>query len=258
MLEVVLETVKKAGEVCLKNFRRLTSKDIQFKSDRDMVTTVDTQIQDMIRVELARSFPKAGFVGEEGEEKKINNESSLFLVDPLDGTTSFVHGIPVYSISVAYREGNQTRLGVVYAPSLDLLYHAERGKGAYCNGRSIRVSKTTRLIDALAGTGFACIRHGDKPDTLPLLNEVVYRLRGLRRLGSAAVDLSFVADGRFDLFWEYNLDPWDVAAGVLIVEEAGGLVTDLGGGQAYEKKKQIAASNALVHEEFIRVARKYQ
>jgi len=257
MLDFILSTVKQAGEICLKSFQKIETAEIHYKSTVDMVTDVDLSIQRFLEERYTEKFPEITFLGEEGEEPVEEGPQGLFIVDPLDGTTSYIQGLPYYCVSVAYQKGGKTQLGVVYAPSLDLTYHAERGKGAYCNGRPITVSSAGRLIESVAGVSFGCVRHRVKPDTIPLLNSLIYGLKDIRRFGSIAIDLCYVADGKFDLFWGFNAYPWDIAAGVLIVQEAGGKVTDLNGGSVFEETQQIAASNGRIHNDFIEIAREF-
>jgi len=261
MIETVKRIVREAGRICLERFDGLGSEQIRYKSDVDMVTAVDLEVQHYLERTLAESFPDIAFWGEEGAAASDGGltvpegPGGLFIVDPIDGTTSYVHGLMFYSVCVALRRGGVTRLGVVYAPALDLMYHAERGAGAFRNGRSIHVSGVDRLIDAVAGISIGCVRHRVKPDTIPLLDRIVYRLKDIRRFGSIALDLCFVADGRFDLFWSYDALPYDIAAGELIAREAGATVTDLDGGNDYERRHQIAATNGRLHEELIELAR---
>jgi len=223
----------------------------------DLVTRVDRDLEESIRTDLAQAFPDVAFYGEEGAYGALADYPRVFIVDPLDGTTSFVHGHPFYSISIAYREDGTTRLGVVALPAFGETYWAQRGAGAFHDGRRLRVSDTAVLIESLAATGFACVRARLKPDGLPLFNDLIYRIRGIRRCGSAAIDLCYVAEGRYDLYWELHLQPWDTAAGVLMVREAGGRVTDLGGGPEHEPRRHLVASNGLVHDEFLAVAARY-
>jgi myo-inositol-1(or 4)-monophosphatase len=257
MLDFILNAMRQAGEICLESYQKIEEAEIRFKSAVDMVTEVDLRVQRFLEERLTEKFPDIAFLGEEGEQEVEEGPEGLFIVDPLDGTTSYVQGLPFYCISVAYRREGETRLGAVYAPSLDLLYHAEKGGGASCNGRPISVSTAGKLIESVAGVSFGCVRHRIKPDTIPLLAGIIYGLKDIRRFGSIAIDLCFVADGHFDLFWGFNAYPWDIAAGVLIVQEAGGKVTDLTGGNAFEETRQIAASNGRIHDDFISIARKF-
>lgn len=254
MLRQMMEIACRAGEVARGHAGRLAREDVYHKSSVDMVTRLDRELEAMIRDGLAEAFPEVAFYGEEGEYGRLEDFERVFIVDPLDGTTSFIHGHPFYSISLAYREGEESRLGVVHLPAFRETYWAERGKGAYHDGNRIHVSRTDRLLESLVATGFACVRERVQPDNIPLFCDTIYRVRGVRRCGSAAADLCYVADGRYDLFWELRLSPWDIAAGTLIVQEAGGLVTDLDGGNRYEAKRHLVASNGRVHEEFLALA----
>lgn len=250
------EILHAAGDITRRHFGTLREQDIEFKSEADLVTPIDREVEDFLRERLRQLCPDAGFLGEESAGHGEPFGDRGFVVDPIDGTASFVHSIPYYSISLAYKEHGQTVLGMVYLPEFGDLYYAERGGGAWKNGsRRLHVSRTDRLINAMGSTGFACVRARLKPDNLPIFNAAIYRIRGIRRLGSAAIDLSFVAEGRFDLYWEINISPWDIAAGILLVQEAGGTVTDLDGGPDAEGRRQILATNGALHPAFLDLVR---
>lgn len=257
MIDRLRQIVRRAGKIARTQGGKLTRGDISSKGEVDLVTRVDREIETFLRDALAREFPGIAFIGEEGDYADASDRDRVFIADPLDGTTSFVHGHPFYSISLAYREEGEALAGVVYLPYFDEIYYAQKDRGAFWNGSPITVSDTSQLIEALAGTGFACVRARKDPDNLPLFNDIVYRLRGIRRCGSAAIDLCYVAQGRYDLFWEYNLQSWDIAAGVLIVREAGGVVTDLAGSPEFEANKHLVASNGTVHDQFLEIARSH-
>ncbi len=258
MIQEVEPILREAGTIAHNYWGALNSADVEFKGSVDLVTKADKEIEDFLRQRLLSEFPGTEFFGEEGDYGALDQMAKVFIADPLDGTTNFVHRHPFYSISVGYREHGTTRFGAVYLPEFDALYHAELGRGAYLNGQPIHVSKAATLIDSLASTGFACVRQRVKPNNLPLFEEAILRIRGIRRCGSAAADLCYVAEGRYDLFWEYNLSPWDIAAGVLIVSEAGGRVSDFTGGNDFERQRQLAASNGAVHSEFLEIATGYR
>jgi len=248
--------LRDAGKIARRHFGNLSEGQVEFKSEADLVTVADREVEAYLRQRLAQLCPDAGFVGEEGTAANRTGDGRWFLVDPIDGTTSFVHGIPYYSISLALKEKGRTVLGMVYLPEFDELYHAEPGRGAWKNGtKRLSVSRTDRLIHALGATGFACVRARIKPDNLPIFNRAIYRIRGIRRLGSAAIDLCLVAEGKFDLYWEIHIQPWDIAAAALIVQEAGGRVTDLDGGPEFELRREILATNGLVHDAFLELVR---
>jgi myo-inositol-1(or 4)-monophosphatase len=249
------KTVLAAGRIVMSYYGRIPRSEVSTKSSFcDLVTEADKKVEAFVKKRLAAKFPDTAFLGEEeGLSGKSEKNEKIFILDPIDGTTNFVHGYPFFSVSLAYREDGVTRAGIVYAPCFRDLYHAVRGSGAFRNGRRIGVSRTDNLGDSLAVTGFACIRGGLKPDNVPILNRVIYQVGGIRRDGSAAIDLCFVAEGRTEIFWEMNLSPWDVAAGSLIVEEAGGKVTDFDGGPDYEAKRAIVATNGSLHGQFLRL-----
>lgn len=254
MLQSLMTVARRAGRIAQEHAGRLRRDEIFHKGSTDMVTRVDRELEDLIRSDLAAAFPDVAFYGEEGQYGALAEQNRVFIVDPLDGTTSFIHGHPFYSVSLAYREAGVTRLGVVYLPAFGETYWSVLGGGAFRDGRRLHVSDTRALIEALAATGFACVRARLTPDGLPLFNDMIYRIRGIRRCGSAAIDLCYVAEGRYDLFWELNLSPWDTAAGTLMVREAGGRVTDLAGGDAMDTRRHVAASNGLLHDEFLAIA----
>jgi myo-inositol-1(or 4)-monophosphatase len=257
MIESLIEITQQAGRIAHGHFGKLAGDEVFHKSSVDMVTRIDRELETFLQQELGRAFPGVAFFGEEGEYGSLRELDRVFVVDPLDGTTSYIHGHPFYSVSVGLREGGQTTAGVVYLPYFDQTYWAVRGEGAFHDGRRLQVSQTTELIDSLAATGFACVRARLEHNNLPLFNDLMPRLRGIRRCGSAAIDLCYVASGIYDLYWEYQLQPWDIEAGVLIVQEAGGQVSDLAGGPDYEGNRHFVASNGRVHDEFLAVARKH-
>jgi len=249
----VLELVRQAGVRSLEQFGRLAAGAVEFKGDTDLVTVVDRDVEQFLRDGIARLLPGYAFLGEEGGvTAAAAGCAGAVVVDPIDGTANFVHGLPQYAVSLAVKEAGQTVFGVVHAPALNVTYCAEAGAGAWKNGAPIHVSATPRLIEALGATGFACVRAKLRPDNLPIFNRVIYLLRGVRRLGSAALDLCLVAEGRLDLYWEIYIQPWDIAAGALIVREAGGQVSDLHGGDAFEGGRQVLATNGRLHAAFLR------
>ena len=251
LLDPLLGTVRRAGAIAMRYFGEVAAGDIEHKSDVDLVTHADREVEAFLQRRLAATFPDAAFFGEERGEGAAAAEGHVFVVDPIDGTTNFVHAHPHFAISVALLADGRVEAGVVYCPVFDDMYYAIRGRGAYCNERRLRVSRADTLIDALAATGFAAVRQRRKPDNIPLFTEAIYRLRGVRRAGSAAMDLCFVAEGRLDLFWEYNLQPWDILAGTLLVTEAGGRVSDFTGGPDYADAGKILATNGRLHDDFL-------
>jgi len=190
-------------------------------------------------------LPESGFIAEEGTSSK-HGERYNWVIDPLDGTTNYIQGVPIYAVSIGLLDGDELVVGVVYEVGLDECFYAWKEGGAYMNGEPIRVSERDDIHDALLATGFPYSNFDQLDEYLALLKWTMTNARGVRRLGSAATDLAYVACGRFDSFWEYDLKPWDVAAGALIVKEAGGVVTDFNGGSNYIFGGEIIASNTLL------------
>ncbi len=188
-----------------------------------------------------------------GEETGRSKSSSgyLWIIGPIDGTTSYIHGQPFYSVSIGLQRNGETIAGVVNAPELNEIFCAEKGSGAFVNGKKISVSKRAKLIEAVLSTGFACVRAGLKNNNIKNFARILPKIRGIRRYGSAAIDLSYVASGRLEGFWEMNLQEYDICAGALIVEEAGGKISDFRGGRSYPGKG-LLASNGLIHKELIK------
>jgi len=232
---------------------------IEYKGDADLVTAADRASETLIRERISKQFPSHDVLG---EEQGLNDQGGDYrwYVDPLDGTTNFAHGYPVFCVSMAlehrvleHRSGGEARrvAGVVYDPTRDELFSAEQGRGAQLNGKPIRVSKAAHLKECLLATGFPSHKRHKNPN-IHFYHQITLRTHGVRRAGSAALDLCNVASGRFDGFWEFNLNPWDTAAGVLIVEEAGGKVSRFDGSPFEIDSRETLASNGLVHEALLR------
>ena len=223
---------------------------IEYKGDVDLVTAADRASEKLIVERLKEKWPQHGIVGEEGTRSDPGAEYR-WLVDPLDGTTNFAHGYPVFCVSIALvRHDDQLEVGVLYDSTRDELFAAERGGGATLNGNPMRVSKTTRLGESILGTGFPSHKRHKNPN-IHFYQQITLRSHGVRRAGSAALDLANVASGRYDGFWEFNLNPWDTAAGVLIVQEAGGTVTCFDGTPFRLDSREVLASNGHIHEELL-------
>jgi len=230
----------------------------EYKGDVDIVTVADRTVEKLIRTRLGEVFPDHGVYGEEGTRERMEGEFRWY-VDPLDGTTNFAHGFPQFCVSMGLEQraagikaGEDGTLvaAVIYDPLRDELFTAERGQGAYLNGKRARVSRTRELAEALLATGFPSRKRHTSPN-IHFYQEFTLRSHGVRRAGSAALDLAYVACGRMDAFWEFNLNPWDTAAGILLVEEAGGRVTDFAGGRFQLKSEEILATNGLIHDELV-------
>lgn len=235
--------MRAAGEVALGYFHDLPNLAINKKSARDLVTDADVAVERYLQQALAERWPQYGFWGEESGQSA--NQTNRWIVDPIDGTHSFSKGQYFWGISVALELDGQLELAAVYAPALDDLYVAQRGQGAWKNGKSIRVSGETDLAASMVGTGFACLRDYLKENNLARFNRIAEATTGQRRYGSAAVDLCLVADGQLDAYWEQTLNMYDVAAGALIALEAGATVTDFSGNPGVFPE-QILATNGLL------------
>ena len=243
-MRMVKETIRSAGSFLIERFGREIQGGVEEKKANDFVTEVDRESERIITESLSKAFPDTGVYAEEGGV--TGRIERFWIVDPLDGTTNFIHHYPVFAISIALYEDGMTTLGAVFDPTRNELFEAVRGGGAFCNGERIGVSGAGRLSESLLGTGFpfSVPRHIDK--YLDVFKELFLQCRGMRRAGSAALDLCHVASGRLDGFWELYLKPWDMAAGALIVEEAGGLVSDFFGGGEYLSAGHIVAASPLI------------
>ena len=255
--------ISKASEIALEGGKRLREflaqgVETEYKGDVDLVTIADRTVEKLIRARLGEVFPDHGIYGEEGTRDRLEGEFRWY-VDPLDGTTNFAHGFPHFCVSMGLEqrpahlkpeEDGSLVAAIVYDPMRDELFTAELGKGARLNGRPIHVSAVHDLAESLIGTGFPSRKRHDSPN-VHFYHEFTLRSHGARRAGSAALDLAYVASGRLDAFWEFNLNPWDTAAGILLVEEAGGSVTDFSGNPYRLDSREILASNGRIQKELI-------
>lgn len=225
---------------------------VRFKGEIDLVTEADLASEKVILAALRRDFPTLPVLAEESSpDYRQIPDGPVWIVDPLDGTTNFAHGFPCFAVSIAYSVNRVSHGGVIYCPMQDELFLAWRGGGAWLNGRRLAVSRRERLVEALVGTGFPYAIRENLDEILVQLRLVLPRVRDLRRAGAAAVDLAYVACGRLDAFWERGLKPWDTAAGYLLVEEAGGRVSDFGGGEWDPYRPEILAGNPFLHGKLV-------
>jgi len=225
---------------------------IHYKGEINLVTEVDKISEEMITSKITTLFPDHDILAEEFTD--IDSGSDFrWIIDPLDGTTNYAHGYPYFCVSIALERLNTMIVGIVYDPMLDEMFVAEKGKGAFLNDREIHVSNTPETIKSLLATGFPYDIREDSHNNLNYFNEMILKAQAIRRAGSAALDLAYVAAGRFDGFWELKLNPWDIAAGWLLVEEAGGIVTDMGGNNYFLESPSILASNGRIHKEMMAV-----
>jgi myo-inositol-1(or 4)-monophosphatase len=251
MINFIKRIAAEAGRMTLDEFKKLGKDDIQFKNEKDIVTAADKNVERFIISQIRAKYPEDDIHGEEtGRSGKGSDH--CWIIDPIDGTTSYVHEQPFYSVSIALAFKNRPVLAAVYAPRLGELFYAERGKGAFLNGRKISVSGRDSLGSSVLSTGFACIRAGLADNNLKYFSRIVPAIRGVRRFGSAAIDMAYVAAGRLEGFWEMNLNIYDIAAGILLVEEAGGKVSDFSGGPDYPKKGTVA-TNGKINEELLKL-----
>lgn len=249
MIKQISEIVLEAGEIVKTGFN--STKDIKFKGEVDLVTEYDVKTEEFLKEKLQKLFPDFTIIGEESniENNNYPSEHAIF-IDPIDGTTNFIHGVPFVAISVGIMTEKEGRYAVVYNPILNELYTAETGKGAYLNGSQIKVSNTSALIHSLIATGFP-YKKDNVPYLMKILEEVIYATRGVRRLGAASLDLCYTARGIFDLYYETRLQPWDMAGGMIILREAGGIVTKLDGRYYDMDSDSLIASNGQIHVEFL-------
>ena len=238
------QIARDAGALLRRYFRQRVK--IEYKGDADLVTIADRESEALILARVRSEFPSHDVMGEEGARIETGSDYRWY-IDPLDGTTNFAHGFPVFCVSLGLERRGQRVAGVLYDPTRDELFAAELGCGATLNGERIQVSKTASLGECLLATGFPSHKRHKNPNIF-FYHQITLKTHGVRRAGSAALDLASVACGRFDGFWEMNLNPWDTAAGVLIVEEAGGQVTNFQGGLFDLASRETVASNGLVHD----------
>lgn len=247
--EQVCALAQEAGRFISKERENFSIEKVQEKSLNSLVSYVDVTAERMLVTGLQHILPEAGFITEENTIGKTDKEYK-WIIDPLDGTTNFVHNIPVFAVSIALMKGEEIISGVVYEVNRKECFYAFKEGGAFLNGKGIKVSKTVTLSSSLIATGFPYEIFHFLEKYMKSFTALLTRTRGLRRLGAASVDLAYVACGRFDGFFEYNLNAWDIAAGAFIVQQAGGTVTDFSGGNDFIFGKEIIASNGLIHEEF--------
>ncbi len=255
MLQVAVDAALEAGKFLIANVGKIKSIERKGGQETNLVTEVDKKAEQIIIGRIKEKYPDHDFLGEESGSAKITSDYR-WIIDPLDGTINYTHGVPVICVSIALEHNGEIEVGVVYDPNLNELFTAEKGKGARLNNQKIQVSKTTRLIESLIVTGFPYdIR--DNPDpVLSHFRNFLTEAQALRRPGSAAMDLCYVSAGRFDGFWEGLLNPWDMAAGVLMVTEAGGKWTDFRGLPTTVYGKQMLATNGLIHDKMLDVLKK--
>ena len=255
LLNVMIQAARKAGRTLKRDFGEVEHLQVSLKGPANFVTAADRRAEQILHEELSKARPGYGFLGEEGGRREGADKTHTWIVDPLDGTSNFLHGIPQFAISIALEREGTIVAGVIYNPANEELFTAERGKGAFLNDQRLRVAARRRLIDAVVACGLPHHGRGDPVLFREEFAAIQEKVAGLRRFGAAALDLAWVATGRFDGFWERDLSPWDMAAGILMVREAGGFATDLDGGEDMLSTGHIIVGNETIHRELLRLIR---
>ena len=253
LLNVMIKAAQKAGRMLKRDFGEVERLQVSVKGPANFVTAADHRAEEIVREELERARPGYGFLGEEGGAREGSDKTHRWIVDPLDGTMNFLHSIPHFAISNALEREGTIIAGIVYNPANDELFTAERGKGAFLNDQRLRVAGRKRLADAVVACALPHVSRGDVVFTRNEHNAVQEKIAGLRRFGAASLDLAWVAAGRVDAYWERGLSPWDMAAGIALVREAGGYVTDLDDRDAMLATGGILAGNEAIHRDLLRV-----
>lgn len=256
IINVMVQAATKAGRSLSRDFGEVQNLQVSMKGPGDFVSQADKRAEEIIHTELSRSRPDYSFLMEESGEVVGSDSQHRFIVDPLDGTTNFLHGIPIFAVSIGLERQGQIVAGVIYNPAMDELYTAERGGGAFLNDRRLRVGARRKLADCVIGTGIPHLGRGHHGNFLIEMRHVMGEVAGVRRMGAAALDLAYVAAGRLDGFWETGLQPWDIAAGILMIREAGGFVSDGDGGTDMLGKGSVVAGNETIQKTLLQTIRK--
>jgi myo-inositol-1(or 4)-monophosphatase len=255
LMTVMTDAVLKAARSLKRDFGEVENLQVSRKGPGDFVSAADRKAEQILRDALQKARPDYGLIMEEAGVVEGTDQSHRWHVDPLDGTTNFLHGLPQYCISVGLEREGQMVAGVIYNPAYDEMFIAEKGKGAFLNNRRIRVAARREMVDALVICGLPHVGRGNHPQFIKELSAVMPAVGGLRRLGAAALDLAFVACGRADAYWERGLNSWDLAAGIVILREAGGFVSDADGGSDPVTARSVACGNELLHRELVALLR---
>jgi myo-inositol-1(or 4)-monophosphatase len=252
-LNVMIKAAHRAGRSLKRDLGEIENLQVSLKGPRNFVTAADRRAEEIVRGELAKARPDYGFLGEEGGAREGADKTHRWIVDPLDGTTNFLHGIPHFAVAIALERAGTIVTGLVYNPANEELFVAERGKGAFLNDKRIRVAARQKLAEAVVACGLPHYGRGDLKLARSEIAAAQQHFAGLRRYGAAALDLAWIAAGRLDAYWERDLSPWDLAAGSILVREAGGFVSDLDGGSDIFAKRQVVAGNDTMHRELLRL-----
>ena len=248
LMNVMTQAVRKAAKQMVRDFGEVEQLQVSIKGPANFVSAADMRAEKTLFEELSRARPQYGFLMEEGGEVAGSDKTQRWIIDPIDGTTNFLHGIPLFAISLALEREGQIAAAIIYNPAMNEMYTAERGKGAYLNDRRIRVSARTGLADAVIATGLPHRGRPNHPRMHRELTVIGKEVSGIRRSGAASIDLAWTAAGRFDGYWEHDIKPWDMAAGILMVREAGGFATDASGGTEMFSTGSIVCGTSGVHK----------
>jgi myo-inositol-1(or 4)-monophosphatase len=253
LLNVMIKASRKAARTLKRDFGEIENLQVSLKGPANFVTAADRKAEEILREELMTARPGYSFLGEEGGRHEGSDKTHTWVVDPLDGTSNFLHGIPHFAISIALEREGSVVAGLIYNPANDDLFTAEKGKGAFLNDKRLRVAARRRLADAVIACGLPHLGRGDLALGSRETAAVQEQVAGLRRFGAASLDLAWVAAGRLDGYWERNLSPWDIAAGLIVVREAGGYVSDLDGRETTPATVDVLAANEAIHAELLKV-----
>lgn len=253
LINVMVKAARRAGRSLKRDLGEIENLQVSLKGPANFVSSADKRAEEILYEDLTKARPGYGFLGEEGGTREGTDESNTWIVDPLDGTTNFLHGIPQFAISIALQREGVIVAGVIYNPANDELYIAERGKGAFLNDTRLRVAARKQLNECVVACGLPHIGRGDHELSRREMTEIQNRVAGLRRFGAASLDLAFVAAGRLDGYWERNLQPWDIAAGLIMVREAGGVVSGIEGGDTALATGHVVCGNETVQRELVKI-----
>ena len=253
LINVMVKAALRAGRSLKRDLGEVENLQVSLKGPANFVSAADKRAEDILCTDLLKARPGYGFIGEEGGAREGTDGTNTWIVDPLDGTTNFLHGIPQFAISIALQREGVIVAGVVYNPANDELYVAERGKGAFLNDHRLRVAGRKRLDECVIACGLPHIGRGDHELSRAEMEQLQPKVAGLRRFGAASLDMAFVAAGRLDGYWERNLKPWDIAAGLILVREAGGHVTGIEGGDTALATGNVICGNDFVQRELVKI-----
>jgi myo-inositol-1(or 4)-monophosphatase len=256
MLNVAIEAAKEAGKFLKHNLGKVKEITVKSGQEKNLVTEIDKKSEELVVSIIRKHFPGHDILAEESGTEHGKQSEYRWIIDPLDGTTNFTHGLPIFCVSIGLERKGEVIAGVIYDPNLDELFSAEKGRGAFLNGRRLRVSQTPSLKQSLLVSGFPYNVSENPDNCLEHFVNFVIECQGVRRMGSAAIDLAYVAAGRYDGFWEVHLNAWDMAAGVILIREAGGKITGFDGDEINIYGKKVVASNSLIHDEMVGLLKK--